>query len=272
MTLVQASICNKGKSIIIIGDRMVSFKSGPIEYESEANDSKIYLFHNNVMAFAGSIRDIILLKNRIESKGIDVVKFASNVSDVIKDKIQEETDNLIYRFTRHDRDAFLQDPYQGHACQIPIDIKDLVYSAFPQIQMDCHGIIGGFDENQKARMYLINPLGEFREMTDFWNFSIGSGQPFSEIFFDQEDYTSNCTLQEGLYFAYRAKKFAESHVGVGAKTDIVILNKDSAPKFYNADKDESGLLAMLEAEYFDERKHLEGFRKNIFNKIKEVLK
>jgi hypothetical protein len=55
--------------------------------------------------------------------------------------------------------------------------------------------------------------------------SIGSGEPFSEIFFDQTCYSSACSLEKGLFLAYHAKKSAELHPGVGVKTDIMILRK-----------------------------------------------
>lgn len=44
MTLVQVSICDKGNTIILIADRMVSSSMGEvIRYEKEGNASKLYI-------------------------------------------------------------------------------------------------------------------------------------------------------------------------------------------------------------------------------------
>lgn len=42
---------------------------------------------------------------------------------------------------------------------------------------------------------------------------------------DINEYDPCCTLKQGLKFAYRAKKSAESHIGVGKNTDIMILKQ-----------------------------------------------
>ena len=43
------------------------------------------------------------------------------------------------------------------------------------------------------------------------------------------EYDLCCTLEQGLMFAYRAKKSAESHIGVGKNTDIMILKQCKEP-------------------------------------------
>jgi len=119
MTLVQASICNKGESIIVIGDRLVTIKGGQIGYETEGKNSKIFCFGNNIIGFAGLISDIIMIKNELEDKSQNVEEFVEYASKTIKDKIDYFTNNFIKRFTLHERTDFISDK-QGHGEQSPM--------------------------------------------------------------------------------------------------------------------------------------------------------
>ncbi|HEC38965.1 hypothetical protein LCGC14_1647780 [marine sediment metagenome] len=267
MTIVQASICNNGKCIIIVGDRLVSVTSYHIAYEKEAKKSKIYQFKKNIIGLAGNVSDITEIKNLIDEKEQYVEEFVEDVSKVMKNKINQSKDDFIEEYTLHSRVDFKKNK-QGHDGTIPNEIKALVYSKLPFFKFECEGIIAGFDKKKTARIFYINNRGNYIDRTELYKFSIGSGYPFSEFFFDQEHFDYECFLEEGLYFAYMAKRSAEAHVGVGPKTDIFILTKDQEPIFLSAESDK---IKLLDGYYKSEKENILKTRIGLFEKIKEEI-
>ena len=270
MTLVQALICDNGKAIVLLGDRLVtmSLGDGAIEYETESDSSKIYLFQNNVIGFAGSLIDIIRIKNKIKNESCSINDFIKNLISIINDLIKEDKEQVILQITQNTLEKFITDT-QGDSGHIPNEIKNIVYSKLAEFKMDCGALAAGFDENGKPHIYVINDYGVARDCSDLSNFSIGSGDAFSTILFDQECYKVSCSLSEGLYFAYRAKKAAEAHVGVGKNTDIIILRFGKSPYLINAEDENNKLMDDL---YNLEKMKMKDCRKKIFLKIEGGLK
>lgn len=222
MTLVQASICDKGNTIILVADRMVSSSMGEvIRYEKEGNASKLYVYNKNAIGFAGSVPDIIKIKKRIK-KIDDLDDFLNGVIEIMKIIKDEALDRTIsVESIWKNKKEFIEN------LQIcPKALKDAIFAKNANFRLEMNCLIAGFNKNGDAKIYLLNNEYEVNDITDFHYFSVGSGSPFSLLFFDQEEYSENCSLNEGLYFAYSAKKTAESHIGVGVKTDIVILRKE----------------------------------------------
>jgi len=106
------------------------------------------------------------------------------------------------------------------------------------------------------------------DRSDFYKYSIGSGYPFSEFFFDQEHYDYECSLEEGLYFAFRAKKAAEPHVGVGKATDLFIINKGEKPIIITTKSDK---IKLLDSYYTIDKENSQKFRNGLYGKIKEEI-
>jgi len=260
MTLVQASICENGNTIIFIADRMVSSSMGEyIQYEKEGNSSKIFRFKNNVIGFAGVLPDIIKVKNRLELKD-NFEEFLDNILKVMKDIKDEELERLIINESIwKNKEEFIQNQ---QIC--PPELKDFIFAKNAKSKLQINCLIAGFNKNNEAKIFSINNEYDVYDHSDLAYYSIGSGTPFSVIFFDQENYDNKCSLEEGLYFAYRAKKTAESHIGVGTQTDIIVLRKEDDPIIIYADND---LMKMLESLYNEEKTGNYELRKKIIIKI-----
>ncbi len=260
MTLVQVSICDKGKTIILIADRMVSSSMGEfIQYEKEGNASKLYVYNKNAVGFAGSVPDIIKIKRRIKEKD-DIEEFLNGVIEIMKTIKDEALDRTIsVESIWKNKEEFIT-----NLPICPKPLKDLIFAKNATFRLHMNCLIAGFDKNGDAKIYLLNNEYEINDITDFHYYSVGSGSPFSLLFFDQEEYNENCKLNEGLYFAYRAKKTAESHIGVGAKTDIVILRNGSEAINISAS---DPLIKKLESFYIGEVRKLHSLREKIFEQI-----
>lgn len=224
MTLIQASICNNGKAIILIGDRMVSIEMGNINYEHEAKVPKLYYFDKYAIGFAGSLNDIKRISNKISKNKTwkSVVEFADYISNVFRNDVKEQQELIVKYYTLKDIDDFINDPI-GNAGTIPEELKAFVYGEISEVTLDLAGIIVGFDELKNPKIFDIDNKGIITDSTDNQYSSLGSGEPFSEFYFDQHEYDANCSLELGLFLAFRAKKAAEYHPGVGCNTDIYIL-------------------------------------------------
>ncbi len=211
MTLVQASICENGDTIILIADRMLSSSMGEfIQYEKEGEASKIFLFGNNAIGFAGTLDDIIRVKNKIEIKN-NIDDFLECVLKVMKKIKENELERLILTQTIwKTQKEFIENI---HIC--PNDLKNFIFAKNAKFSLQLNCLIAGFNDNNEAKIYSLNNEYEVNDVSDLCYHSIGSGTPFSVIFFDQEGYSKKSSLKEGLYFAFRAKKTAESHTGVG---------------------------------------------------------
>jgi hypothetical protein len=245
-----------------------SFNSpqGPLmSYEIEGRDSKIYIFQKNAIGFAGSVPNILELRGKIQPKD-DVEEFAKYITTLFQSIKDVDMDKIIKQLTMRDTRAdFIKE--QG---TIPAKLVELVYSKYATYKTDCQALIAGFDSHQNARIFGMLDAETFsiEDLTEMHHYSIGSGHPFSMIFYDQQDYNCNCNLQEGLYFAYRAKKNAEAHTGVGEPTDIIILRKDSPPKKVLAN---DPLIMKLDDAYKEEKANITQIRSKIFSDITSLL-
>ena len=260
MTLVQASICEKGNTIILIADRMVSYSiGGYIEYEKEGNTSKLFVYNKNAIGFAGILPDIVKIKNKIEPKD-NVDDFLDEIIEImIKNKNGELNRSILNDTIWKNKEEFIKNL---NIC--PNDLKDLIFGKNAEFRLQLNCLIVGFNKKNEAKIYTISNEYEVNDVSDLFHHSIGSGTPFSVIFFDQENYDVNFSLEEGLYFAYRAKKTAESHTGVGIKTDIVIIRKNDKPIIIFADDEK---MKMLENLYQDEKQKNINLRREIIKKI-----
>lgn len=261
MTLVQASFCENGNSVILIADRLVSFSYGRVlEYEREGKTPKIFCYENNLVGFAGGITDILKIRNRIKDTP-NVEDFSKNIFKIMKTIRDEERDRLIFLMTLwENKDDFLK-----NIEKIPEALKDFIYGKNSEYKINLDSLIVGFDKNEKARIFAIdNDYFYIEEETELYHYSIGSGAPFSLFYFDQEDYDYKQSLEDGLYFAYRAKKAAEAHTGVGRKTDIMILRKRKKPIIILAESKE---INILEEIYNKEKNKIEEIRSNLTKEL-----
>jgi hypothetical protein len=106
-------------------------------------------------------------------------------------------------------------------------------------------------------------------MTNYGSAQIGSGDTFSRIYFDLYNYKTSVTLSDGLFFAYKAKKWSEAPTGVGSRTDILIIRKNKKPVMI---EDDSDLMNKIDAIYFEEQKEKDETRKKLVKKIDNILK
>jgi hypothetical protein len=263
MTLVQASIANKGNSIILIADRLVtaSFVEGFPEYESEGNTPKIKTRGNVGIGFSGSELYADMAIDSIPSTLTDFDKIQKEISKFVKKQRETIINDKIVKLTGlPSKDFFPKSEV------VPEDVREYVYGWLNEaFRFEFEGIVAGFDKNNKATICYITDDGSIESATNSGIGAIGSGAPFSQIYFDLCNYDISMPEIEGLYFAYRAKKWAEAPTGVGFKTDIFILRNNNEKPIKILDNGD--LMKEIIQTYNKEKVKVKEIRKNLLNQL-----
>lgn len=261
MTLVQVSIADGGKCVILIADRLLTSRLSDDlpPYEFEAHTPKIIHNGNVGVGFAGSSLYADLATVNIGNKE-DFDEIVEAISNFIKKEKRRNIDAFIKRLTGVESEDF----FKNKELPIPDEVRNFIYGQLKTFEIGCHSIITGFDKNEVARIIVVDEQGECLETTTFSFLSIGSGSPFSRVYFDLYGYDKNMNVNEALLFAYEAKQWAQSHTGVGQKTDILIFQKDKKVLEIN---DGSELMVKMHNKYIEEYKRHHKIRSDLLGDI-----
>ena len=264
MTLVQASIANNGEAIIIVADRLLtsSFGRDFPDYESEGASPKIFLRGNIGVGFAGTALYSDMAISEVSSLSItDFDETVKKISEFVKKQREVIINNEVVRVTGITSQKFFSDSEN-----VPEEVKGYVYGWRNDFRFNFQCIVAGFDKDDNSGISYITSEGDIISVTNFGVGSIGSGAPFSEIYFDQYNYDISMPEIESLFFAYKAKRWAEAPTGVGLKTDILILRKDVSPVKIS---DEDKLMKEIREAYNKEKEKESKIRENL---LKQLIK
>lgn len=261
MTLVQASIANNGEAIIIVADRLLtsSFGKDFPDYESEGATPKIYLREHVGVGFAGSALYSDMAISEVSSSITDFDMIVKKISDFVKMQRETIINGEVLRITGIKSEDFFSD-----SPNVPSEVKGYIYGWRSDFEFNFQCIVAGYDKDNNGRISYITDDGNIISVTNFGVGSIGSGAPFSEIYFDQNNYDTAISEIEGLFFAHKAKRWAEAPTGVGLKTDIFILRKDkSSVKI----RDEDELMKEIREAYNKEKEKASKIRDSLLNQL-----
>jgi len=257
MTLVQASICNNGESVVLIADRLLTRQISESKYEFEWNTPKIFQYGDIGVGFAGVAYYAEVILSKINKDDFD--KIINDVSDYVKELKQKLIREQTEQYTGLTPEEFFKNPNS-----VPDNIKEMVYGVVGQLNVETLALITGYDANKKSRIVVVDGTGNIYDMTSFGMASIGSGMQFSQMFFDMYEYDISLSETEGLFFAYRAKKWSEAPSGVGKKTDILIIRKNGNNTFI---KNEDELMGMIDDAFKKEEDEIGTIRKDILKNL-----
>lgn len=224
MTLVQASIAGEGESVILIADRLLTTRLSRDlpSYEFESPTPKIVRRGNVGVGFAGSSLHADVATSKIRET-TDFDEIINIISDYISKEREERIEKHIKRLTGVSSEDF----FTKADLPIPKEVRGLIYNQIRKFDIKCHSIIAGFDKKNVGRIVAVDEEGDKLEATNFGVFSVGTGSPFSQVYFDQCGYTTSMPTNEAILFAFEAKKWAQAHTGVGAKTDMLVFRKEN---------------------------------------------
>lgn len=264
MTLVQASIANGGNAVILIADRLLTttLSHDLPSYEFESGSPKLLYRGHTGIGFAGSSvhADACIL-------GLNGKTDFNEIVDTISGYISSERNNRIEKDIKRLTGVSSNDFFTKKDLPIPEEVRDNIYYLMKKFKVNCQSIIAGFDNNLKARIVIIDEEGDITDATNFNAFPIGSGAPFSKVYFDQLGYRPEMDANEATLFAFEAKKWAQAHTGVGEKADILVFKKESEEITVTEIYDGSKLMRKMRSVYDTEIKNREEVRKKLLGEM-----
>jgi len=243
MTCCVVAVCDDGKTIVMIADRMIGI--GIIE--SEPNISKLRELHKDWwVLFSGdnisSIFDIMdYAKEQIrEIKKREHSDLKSPISLQIAMKVIEDS----YQRKRvNDAETLYLKPIgwdigtfnaTGKDC-LPdfVDIKENIEAYSLPIEL----LIAGFSEGN-GYLFSLSGSGTEKGITQRHDvpgfYSVGSGGLGALYMLYYREMSSQKPVREAVYYTMEAKLFGEQAGGVGVKTDAYVATADG--KFINLDE------------------------------------
>jgi hypothetical protein len=253
MTVCVAAICDNGKTIILVSDRMI----GPGFIESEPNLNKVIKLHGQWwVLFAGDdispVFDIVdYAKEAIKKKHItanlppDNPALLQTVMDAVREsyekKRMEQAESLYLKPIGWDIDSF--NASAGGANCLPDfgEIKAKIADYFLNVEL----LVAGFSEGIAYVFSLIGREGAIVNRHDLPGFySIGSGGIGASFMMYYRDLSYKTIAREAVYYAMEAKLFGEQASGVGEDTDLYIAKSDGSFVTLSEDTIEGSLVTV----------------------------
>jgi len=235
MTVCVAAICDNGKTIILVSDRMI----GPGFIESEPNINKVIKVHDQWwLLFAGDdispVFDIVDYAKQDIKKKQTAIKLAPDspaslqmVMDAVREsyerKRMQQAESLYLKPIGWDIASFNASA-GGPTCLPDFgEIKAKVADYILNIEL----LVAGFSEGTAYVFSLIGRDGATVNRHDLPGFySIGSGGIGAIFMMYYRDLSYKTIAREAIYYAMEAKLFGEQASGVGEDTDLYIATAD----------------------------------------------
>jgi hypothetical protein len=247
MTCCVAALCDDGKTIILIADKMI----GSWAIQSEFNISKIrQLDQTWWLLFAGEdiapVFEIIddmkeLISKKCRENRPPITDRTAIPIQIISDALQEsyERKRLADAVALHLGPIGLTiDDFHatGHQA-LPdfLEIKGKIASHSLQIQL----LVGGFSAGLGYLLVLSPELyGAIPKRCDVPGFgSIGSGSAGALYMLYYRELSFRMPARKALYYAMEAKLFGEQSPGVGESTDALVATSDG--RFISLDEEKT---------------------------------
>jgi 20S proteasome alpha/beta subunit len=235
MTVCVAAICDNGKTIILVSDKMIG--TGFIESEPDIN--KLLTLHKDWWALIAAddispIFDIIDYakgaireKKRAAALASDSPLSLQDAMDVIREayekKRMEQAESLYLKPIGWDIASF--NASAGGPNCLP-DFGE-IKARIADYSLDIELLVAGFSEGTGYLFSLIGREGSIINRHDIPGFyAIGSGGIGAIYMMYYRDMSYKKLTREAVYYAMEAKLFGEQASGVGEKTNLYIATAD----------------------------------------------
>lgn len=246
MTCCIAAICDDGKNIVLVADKMIGI--GFIESEPDIN-KLLQLNKSWWVLFAGGdispifdivdrakrhIRDVLTKANKSPEEPADLQLVIDAIRESYEKKRMEEAETIHLKQIGWDIASFSAGGQQNlpDFGEIKARIADYAFN----IEL----LVCGFSEG-KAYVFSLSGDGPEKGLIkrqDVPGFhAIGSGGTGAIYMMFYRDVSSKMTLRETVYYAMEAKLFGEQASGVGEKTDMYVATSEG--RFIRIDDDKT---------------------------------
>lgn len=255
MTQLIGAICENGKKVIALSDRMVSTGDMTLAFEQPLIKA-VAISQRSVVMTAGTVHEPDLLRQAKErAKGKDRI---IEIADVLKEVYQEfREEHVVDEVLRPLAGIKSFEEWHGKQRSLHDGLVMDLNQGIANCRLGLSLLLAGVDKI--GHLIRIDDPGIYRSFDNLSYCCIGMGDRHADNVFAWYKYSSTFPLNEALYIGFEAKKRAEMTGGVGRSTDILIIDeygiKEICPESVN----------LLEEIYHDREQKSEraGFDKRI---------
>jgi len=222
VTQLIGAICECGKKIVTVSDRMVSSGDMTLTFEQERMKA-IKLTDHSLVLTAGTAHQPDLIRDvQRKCQGQDSILGIAKILKEIYQKYRKQkvVDMvLIPKLGIHSFDEWHEKQRKLHD-HIVLDASNDI----GRLGLGLRLILAGVDE--EGHLISIHDPGDY---TSFDNLSYcceGIGTGHANAVFAFYRYSRKFSVSDAMYIAFEAKKRAEMAGGVGQKTDILLIDKE----------------------------------------------
>ncbi len=230
MTICLALVCDGGKSVVAVADRMVSDASLALEFEQRTRKIELIGASFSALTAGDALAHTDLLRDATDSIAgmaqASVRDVAAAVEGCFIQHRQALAEKSVLRRVGMDYDTFLE-KQQNLSDALILALS----SEYQSVELGVELLIAGIDSSG-AHLYEISDPGTARCFDSIGYAAIGSGLPHAEGFLTEADYSPDISLNRGVWLAYVAKRRSERAPGVGSRfTDILTIEADKGASF-----------------------------------------
>lgn len=229
MTICIAALCEKGKTLVVASDRMVS--GGDVEFEQDTQKIDQLAGHCVALTAGSALEHVDLLRSCSMTVQDRTAPRIYDIAEVVKKSFvelrQKRAEEQFFHPIGLDIQTFLQTQ-----TRLSPDIVLRLTKTLEVAELDLEMIVAGVDYSG-GHIYLINDPG-YAQCIDAIGFCcIGSGEHHATMTFIRSAYSIQTPLHQAIYLTYQAKRDAEVAPGVGENfTDLAYI-KDDRINFIN---------------------------------------
>ena len=222
MTQLIGAICENGKKVIVLSDRMITTSDLTLAFEHEVPKAEI-IANNAIALTAGTIHEPEVIKSvREDFKGThkpSIIDIARKLSEHFSNtRLFRIRDEILRRAGFNSLNEYYNS--QGH---LHDEVVLRLQRKIEEYRLDLHILLAGVDS--RAHLYYICDPGTWRSFDPLGFCCIGQGDRHAEPVFAFYNYTPSLKEQEVLYIAFEAKKRSEMAGGIGKQTDVWIIDE-----------------------------------------------
>lgn len=221
MTQLVGAICDGGKKVITVSDRMVSTADMTLTFEQPRMKVEVISGKAVVLA-AGTIHEPDLIRQAKESaKGKDkILEVAEELKKAFQEIREKHVTDEVLRPRGIHSFAEWHQKQRGMHDHIVMTLNEEIN----KYQLELSLLLAGMDS--EGHLILIGDPGMYRSFDNLCYCCLGIGQRHSANVFAYQRYTRDLPLNDTIYIAFEAKKRAEMAGGVGQATDIIIIDNE----------------------------------------------
>ena len=224
MTQLIAALCEKGKAVVTVSDRMVSTTDMTLTFEPDESKAR-WLTDRSVVLTAGTLHEPdLLIEAREKARGkerlTDIAEVLKRIyADVRRRRIEDEVLRPMAGIDSFNEYHVKQ---SGLHESVVIDMNERIR----RYDLGLALLLAGIDERGEGHCILIENPGTWRSYDFLGYCTAGIGDRHADNAFAWYQYTQSIPLRDALYIAFEAKTRAEMAGGVGKATDAHIVSRE----------------------------------------------